>query len=528
MEKLTKDHLDMGLVFSTLGQYFDRLRLGRFDSASVDATMVELGIVRRHNGALVPTVGGCLLFGRDASTWFPHAKVQVTLDGHQRLVVEGNLVSQFEALVNFLSSPEVNPVLRMKGQSGSHEDTAYPSLALREACVNLLMHRDYEVKTLARIDFSPGQQLTFGNPGGLLLDLAETLAVESTGKFTPKRGVTAIRNPVLADIFYGLGRMDKAGSGLADIAKFMVQQGGDSEFSTTQNNTGVLVILKQAAQEQPSRSNTAVPLPASEVFITNLLPVLVMPKYVSAIPLKHRRAAQSSLSLEIRKELPEFIFHDDHVLSFAAPELFGAYPAGELLFDRATIEPLEEMMGDEDQRRLIVWLLHRHWAGFLWHFAEDGLTVESRQKRAYFLHRSPYKTEVCYVSYSSRMGRKIKRGVVKRRGAFDKIWHENEGLQYAAVCVDGQWALQLKPIYVFTGPDGWTPLPPHTQTRRATSRFKFDRNKSVEDDLTFWARYLSRTAPVINIGGFGVEDLVLSSSYCQAELPTALLSEVES
>jgi hypothetical protein len=389
------------------------------------------------------------------------------------------------------------------------------------------MHRDYEAKALARIDFLPGRQLSFANPGGLLSDLAEKFGVESNGTFIPKRGLTAIRNPVLADIFYGLGRMDKAGSGLADIVKFMVQQGGASEFSTAKQNSEVVVVLKQAAQEQPVESNTAVPLPASEVFITNLLPVLAMPKYLTSIPLKHRRAAQSPLPPEIRQKLPEFIYHDDHILSFAAPELFSEYPAGELLFDRTTIEPVEELINDAEQRRLIVWLIHRHWAGFLWRFAADGLTVESRQKRAYFLHRSPYKTEVSSVSYSSRMGRRIRRGVVKRRGAFERIWHENEGLQYAAVCVDGQWALQVKPIYVFTGPDGWTPLPPHTQTRRATRRFKFDRNRSVEDDLTFWARYLSQAGPVINIGGFGVEDLVLSSSYCQVEMPTALLSEVD-
>jgi hypothetical protein len=58
-------------------------------------------------------------------------------------------------------------------------------------------------------------------------------------------------------------------------------------------------------------------------------------------------------------------------------------------------------------------------------------------------------------SYTSRMGRKVRRGVIKRRGAFDKVWHDNEGLQYSAVCIEEQWALQLKPIYVFTGSDGW-------------------------------------------------------------------------
>jgi hypothetical protein len=523
---LSKESLDIALVLSTMGQYFGRLRLGKFDSEKLDATLLELGIIQNIRGKLAPTFEGYLLFGRDVPTRFPSTRVIVTLGGKQRLVVEGNLITQLEALTGFLNSPEVNPVLRIKGQSSSFEDTAYPPLALREVCVNLLVHRDYQMAEASSVEFLPGRHLVFTNPGGLLSDVADQLQFEATGRFTPKRGLTAIRNPVLADVFYGLGKMDKAGSGLADILKFMVQQGGGSEFSTAVGNTKVVVTLKQASQEKPADS-TATPLSRSEVFVTNLLPFLVMPKYMTAIPLKHRRGSQLKLPGEIRQQLPQFVYHSDHVVSFAAPELFEKYPAGELLLDRAEVEPLEEIFEDEDRRRILVWLLHQHWANFLWTFKEETLTVESRQKRAYFQHRAPYRTEVSYVAYTSRMGRKIKRGVVKRRGGLDKIWHENEGLHYSAISVDDQWALQLKPIYVFTGPDGATPLPPHAQTRRATRRFKFDRNKSVEDDLTFWSRFLSKAGPVINIGGSGIDDLILSANYCQAEMPEPLMTEVE-
>jgi hypothetical protein len=85
--------------------------------------------------------------------------------------------------------------------------------------------------------------------------------------------------------------------------------------------------------------------------------------------------------------------------------------------------------------------------------------------------------------------------------------------------------MQIKPMYVFTATDGSTPLPAHAQTRRATRRFKFDRNKSVEDDLTFWSRLLSEASPVIDIGGIGVSDLVVSANYSQAEVPVSLLED---
>jgi hypothetical protein len=67
--------------------------------------------------------------------------------------------------------------------------------------------------------------------------------------------------------------------------------------------------------------------------------------------------------------------------------------------------------------------------------------------------------------------------------------HENEGFYYQVVQVSGELAVQIKPTYVLTGNDGTTPLP-RFQTRKATRRFKFYRNKMAGDDLMFWARYL--------------------------------------
>jgi len=48
---------------------------------------------------------------------------------------------------------------------------------------------------------------------------------------------------------------------------------------------------------------------------------------------------------------------------------------------------------------------------------------------------------------------------------------------------------------------------------------KFDRNKNVEDDLTFWARFLSNGQPTISIGGNGVSTLILDTEYISAEVP---------
>lgn len=64
-----------------------------------------------------------------------------------------------------------------------------------------------------------------------------------------------------------------------------------------------------------------------------------------------------------------------------------------------------------------------------------------------------------------------------------------------------------------------TPLSPIAQTKRATRRMKFDRNPAVDNDLVFWARYLSQGQTTISLGNVGASDLILDSDYLSAEVP---------
>lgn len=71
---------------------------------------------------------------------------------------------------------------------------------------------------------------------------------------------------------------------------------------------------------------------------------------------------------------------------------------------------------------------------------------------------------------------------------------------------------------MFTRKDGATPLPGFERTRRATSRMKFDRNKNVDDDLSFWGRYLGRGNSTVNIGGRDVDNLLLETFFLTIEV----------
>ena len=81
------------------------------------------------------------------------------------------------------------------------------------------------------------------------------------------------------------------------------------------------------------------------------------------------------------------------------------------------------------------------------------------------------------------------------------------------------WGVRIKPFYMFTGRDAVTPLPSFLVASKSTRRIKFDRNKNVEADLTFWSSFLSRGNETINIGGLHVNDLLLDCSFLTVEVP---------
>jgi len=176
-----------------------------------------------------------------------------------------------------------------------------------------------------------------------------------------------------------------------------------------------------------------------------------------------------------------------------------------------------ELERNDDTRRVLVWLLRKHFERHLQSFEPDGLIMEHdvRYRRAYFqgLAAKP-RTLV----YDGALRKGIRRQVVKQRAEGPKTWFENEGIGYEVCQLDGEWAIRIKPFYMFTGRDGRTPLPAFARTARATRRIKYDRNKNVEDDLTFWSKFLSRGASTINVGQESVGDLLLDSSFVTVEV----------
>jgi hypothetical protein len=179
-----------------------------------------------------------------------------------------------------------------------------------------------------------------------------------------------------------------------------------------------------------------------------------------------------------------------------------------------------------DAKRIVSWLLRNHVEYHFLGFEDHGLILEDSAKhRAYFAGTTKGERTVVW---NSAQRRGIRREVVKRRADGPRAWFENEGFGYEIVDLGGSWCLRIKPFYMFTGRDAVTPLPSFARASKATRRMKFDRNKSVEADLSFWAAFLGRGAETINVGDLHVDDLLIDSNFLTVEVPEIGLTNNES
>jgi hypothetical protein len=510
------DDIDSAQAVSTLTRYYEVLRLPRFEPEQLHDALLDRGLAVRLNGKLIPTNACVLLFGKYPQRVCPQAIVSFTTRRKALITFRGNLVTQLRDIRQALNSPEVNPRLRIKNQDGLVEKSAYAPRAVSELIANLIAHRDYSVAESATIDHEPGRSLSFKNPGGLIGEAAERIHVDPGGRFDPVRGASAARNRIIADILCGVEEIQKLGSGLADVAALSEEHGGRAEFAIT-NGTRCeefSAILQQAKQSGETAS-VATRRNESELFTTNLLPFRHLPEEVYRIPVRDPWARKISYEPNEWENLPACIIAGGYLLSFTSFEQTPAFAQRNGILEMQDDVPVAELLTDALRRRDLVWLLGAHWRRHLDQFEAEGLVILPREKRAYF---GLGKSRRLVIHYKTATGRSSRREVVKVRGEKEDQ-HENEGFYYQVVCMGGELAVQIKPMYVFTGADGVTPLPPRYQTAKATRRFRFDRNKMVGDDLMFWSRYLGKESESVNLGGGWRDDLILDMRFLAVELP---------
>lgn len=510
----TLEDLDLDLALSILREYCKKLGRAPLTREILLPLMREQGLIVADHGTDKITVGALLLFGNKTQKFFPHAVISLTEAGKKRQIYEGNLVGQHRALLQKLDTADVNPVLKLKKRRQHTDQTAYPPRVLVELLVNMLVHRDYELTEPSTIDIHPGSEIVFSNPGALTQKVAGKVTLENDGRIILSEGVTDQRNPSLCDIFFGISAMERAGTGLIDVGELMLAGGGASAFYHNPAEARFKAVVIQPMASAGSRGIARSGVPTG-FYILNVLPFSVIPERVSIVKLAvpfHQRPSTVDL-----RDCGRFVKRGMELWSFVPlPTLIQLLEP--IVDKQASVTALRtDVESSPDSKRVLSWLLRNHFEYQLRGFESQGLVIEdSRKHRAYFAGTDRGERVIVWNSLQRRGNR---REVVKRRREPPRSWFENEGFGYEIVDMGGTWCVRIKPFYMFTGPDAFTPLPAFTRAAKATRRIKFDRNKSVEADLTFWASFLGRGAETMNVGHRHVDDLLIDMTFLTVEVP---------
>lgn len=223
-----------------------------------------------------PTLVCILLFCMYPQMFYPQYTVNATVvpgyekgevaeDGSRFLDnvrIEGTLEEILEQSIKFLRS-NMKVRTMIEPETGKRRDkTEYPIIALREAILNALIHRDYSMHTEAMpIEMTMYKdRLEICNPGGLY----GRLSLDTLGKMQPDT-----RNPVLARALETLGITENRYSGIPTIQRELREAGlREAVFSDSRSEFKITFYNEQVSESKVSEIDMKVNLKDEEVILT--------------------------------------------------------------------------------------------------------------------------------------------------------------------------------------------------------------------------------------------------------------------
>ncbi|MCW7079649.1 MAG: helix-turn-helix domain-containing protein [Candidatus Methanospirare jalkutatii] len=193
----------------------ERLAISEKDSPQKILENLEL----MKDGKL--TNAAVLLFGKNPQKYFLNSisrvgKFKSPTEVVDTIIIKGNLFEQVEALVNAIKK-HIN--VRYVIEDIHRKDVwDYPLPAIREACINALIHRDYTNPTETEIQIKIyDDHIKFWNPG----KLPEGITIEDL----KREHVSRPRNKLLAMVFYYAGLIERWGTGTTRIVSLCKEHG---------------------------------------------------------------------------------------------------------------------------------------------------------------------------------------------------------------------------------------------------------------------------------------------------------------
>ncbi|UFA51384.1 helix-turn-helix domain-containing protein [Deinococcus radiophilus] len=189
----------------------------------------ELGLLAPSNGALRPNLAGILLAGTPAALRAHIPQGEVCFFHHMTLDVEFQFredllrpipatLARLAELIQARNRFTPVQVGLFRIEVWEQDETVY-----REALLNALTHRDYQLRDAVHVHLYPNR-LDIMNPGGL----PGGITPGNILRHQPKR-----RNPLLAQVLARLGLIEQAGVGVDKMFGLMLRHGKEPpEFTT--------------------------------------------------------------------------------------------------------------------------------------------------------------------------------------------------------------------------------------------------------------------------------------------------------
>ena len=233
------------LNLETIREYF--LKYNAFDlleesKEAQERILMNADIMKEVNGKVVCTVGGLLIFGKNPEQRLPQNGVsfahfkgtEITDELIDKKVVTGRIQDIAEQMMvvfkNNIKAPSVIKGLKRE------EIEEYPSLVLREAIVNTLVHRNYSISGSKIRILMFDDRVEFHSPGRL----PNTVTIEKM-----KIGISYARNPFLVKYMENLRYIDQLGRGVPMIIKSMKEIGAKEPMLQESGEEFILTIYNQ-------------------------------------------------------------------------------------------------------------------------------------------------------------------------------------------------------------------------------------------------------------------------------------------
>lgn len=525
VEGFSLDDLDLTLARARVIQYCEAIDIPVPATVGPDwivDQMIDQNLVRRRDGTVLPTLAGYVLFGKRPQAAISSARTRIRFSGPKRWleqvlalesdgtdgvedaasgtvdrIVEGTLWNQLDRVSDALAL--VNRPFRLKGEV-SEPAFPYPPLLLKELLVNALVHRDFEVDEPVTVEVTPAL-IRFLNPGGLVEEVRRQVGPESIEEEirSGHRGIKGYRNPVVTDLFYGAGNMDKRGSGLYDVLRLGADNGNEVQFGPTEHNDRFEATVFSRPEAVDDVTGTAPPVDVRTTrFAANTIEIVGLPETVwhAETDLWGAKQVYGRTGADW---LPAFLTWSGRLFTFSDLD------DPQNLLRGAISEPVETLALDEFMalqggggdasllsgtrtgEDLFVWMLKNVLQR---HLSALGLIVDKKRNRAYFPRSSVGPRKVTYQARVRRSTRTVVKARGSRKDGTPSYW-EHTSIGYRFEKLADTWVLILVPGYVFTFNGRRGLLQSDRVNRLSTRRAARDYNSNVHHNLVFWLWVLS-------------------------------------